>query len=173
MAFYRGEVVRSRVFSICFSKSTTFGFRASCFVLRISSQRPANWLCFLSGKIPQNAIILVIFLFQRAYTKLPILKLALFCIFSTADYTDIADLTCFKLFSSCHRCSCHRYRGRYGQGQHRAMPWANRFLFPHFNSDIRYSLFDARPELRRRIRDSIRYVFYPKTALIQSKSPIF
>ena len=51
--------------------------------------------------------------------------------------------------------------GRYGHGQPRILPGANILLFPHFL--LRYSLFD--------IRDSIRYVLYPKSALMQSKSP--
>jgi len=71
-----------------------------------------DWLCFLVGKIPQTAIFLIIFLYQRAYANLGPTQIGFVLHFLTTDYADITDLTCFKLFSLCHRC-----RGRYGHGQ--------------------------------------------------------
>jgi len=47
----------------------------------------------------------------------------------------------------------------------RTSPGANKFIFPHFYFVIQYSVFD--------IHNYIRYTFYPKTAISQSKSPFF
>jgi hypothetical protein len=50
-------------------------------MLRISGQKPANWLCFLLGLKTKIDKFTLSAYYQNAYAKLPILTLALFCTF--------------------------------------------------------------------------------------------
>ena len=86
-------------------------FRISSLELRVSGQRPANWLCFF------NLLSLGL-----VSAVLSLCKLALFCIIYPPQgwqpHPAGMGMVDVKLFS----------RGRCGHGQSKAMPWANRFF---------------------------------------------